>query len=185
MSRVYEEHTKWPLKKQCGPLPSSPDCHVTYVPPTLLQPSAQPRQQWLIPGRRAAVGRGSRGGIQFLRRPRHPHNFHPSLPPLPTDRPTATDRATERESRGPKANNLHLGHVSLLDHLRSCIMLRLTTDGQKHYIRRARAAGRTDGRPDGRRPPRTRRGANTPSRGRPPSGMLADTRASENERVAS
>lgn len=72
-----------------------------------------------------AVGPGppglasGRGGIQFLRRPRHPHNFHPS----PTDR--RTDRRTRRERRacvsltGPKANNLHLGHVSLLDHLRS------------------------------------------------------------------
>ena len=72
------------------------------------------------PSRRSRPGLASgRGGIQFLRRPRHPHNFHPS----PTDR--GTDRRTRRERRacvsltGPKANNLHLGHVSLLDHLRS------------------------------------------------------------------
>ena len=87
-----------------------------------------------------AVGPGppglasGRGGIQFLRRPRHPHNFHPS----PTDR--GTDRRTRRERRacvsltGPKANNLHLGHVSLLDHLRS----------ELHHV------AAQDGRPDGR-----------------------------------
>ena len=157
-----------PLPSRPPSFPAPEDCHVTYVP--LLQPSAQSGQQRLIPGRRrSGPGLASgRGGIQFLRRPRHPHNFHPS----PTDR--GTDRRTRRERRacvsltGPKANNLHLGHVSLLDHLRSELHHvaahdgRPRPDGQKHYIRRARTlAGRG------------------PSRPCPPSpGMLGESRAS-------
>ena len=134
------------------PPPSSPapkDCHVTYVP--LLQPSAQSGQQRLIPGRRqSGPGRRGRGGIQFLRRPRHPHNFHPS----PTDR--GTDRRTRRERRacvsltGPKANNLHLGHVSLLDHLRSELHHVAAHDGRprrtdRNIISGARARWRDGG----------------------------------------
>ena len=152
--------------------PSSPapkDCHVTYVP--LLQPSAQSGQQRLIPGRRrSGPGLASgRGGIQFLRRPRHPHNFHPS----PTDR--GTDRRTRRERRacvsltGPKANNLHLGHVSLLDHLRS----------ELHHV--AAHDGRPVGRTETLYPARAHIGGTGPLRSgrpRPPPGMLGESRAS-------
>ena len=171
-----------PLKSSACPflpslLPSFPapkDCHVTYVP--LLQPSAQSGQQRLIPGRRqSGPGRRGRGGIQFLRRPRHPHNFHPS----PTDR--GTDRRTRRERRacvsltGPKANNLHLGHVSLLDHLRS----------ELHHV--AAHDGRPVGRTETLYPARAHTiGGTGPLRsGRSPRACWATRVPLRNSRVAS
>ena len=139
-----------PLKSSTRPSPSKPrlPCYVCTVP--LLQPSAQSRQQWLIPGRAASAASNFYvdRGIPII-----------SIPPRPDQ---ASDRARVSRAKSEQftfrarfiarpPSELH--HVAAHDG---------RTDGRADRNIISRAHGRNHGRGGG---PPPRCGANTPGRG--------------------
>lgn len=161
-----------PLKSSTRPSPSKPrlPCYVCTVP--LLQPSAQSRQQWLIPGRAASAASNFYvdRGIPII-----------SIPPRPDQ---AGDRARVSRAKSEQftfrarfiarpPSELH--HVAAHDG-------RTDADGRTETLYPARTDGTMDAAEAHRRAVVLILRA---AAGRPPSGTPADTRASRNERVAS